>query len=64
MLNAPSVSKLIREGKTALLYNAMELNQQGGMQTMNRSLEALVEGGRITAEEASRFMVRRESRTS
>jgi twitching motility protein PilT len=62
LLNTPAIAKLIREGKTAQLYNTMEIQRQGGMQTMNHALEALVAKGVVAPNEAQRYMIRRESK--
>lgn len=62
LLNGPAIAKLIREGKTAQLYNAMELDRRAGVQTMNQALQSLVSRGIVLPVEAERYMVRRESR--
>jgi twitching motility protein PilT len=63
LLNSSAVSRLIRDGRTAQLYGAMELDSQRGVQTMNHALESLVSRGLVTMDEASRYMSGRESRT-
>lgn len=62
LLNGPAIARLIREGKTAQLYNAMELDRRAGVQTMNQALQSLVSRGIVLPAEAERYMVRRESR--
>jgi twitching motility protein PilT len=63
MLNNPAVARLIREGKTAQLYGAMEIDRQRGVQTMNEALDALVKRGVVAPTEAARYLIRYESRS-
>jgi len=49
MLGTPAVANLIREGRTAQLYSALQTGAQAGMQTLDASLARLLAAGRITA---------------
>jgi len=62
LTNNPAISRLVRDGKTAQLYGAIELDTgQYGFRTINQGLEALVAQGVISREEAHRHINRRES---
>ena len=50
-----AVRNLVREGKTAQLYSAMQAGRDAGMQTLEQSLRVLVERGEVAAEEARRM---------
>ena len=52
MLGTNSVRNLIREGKVAQMYSAIQMGQGLGMQTLDQSLMALVKSKRINAGEA------------
>jgi twitching motility protein PilT len=52
LVSTPSVRNLIREGKIAQLYSAMQTGSGAGMQTLDHHLSALVREQRITLEEA------------
>lgn len=62
LLNTPAVAAQIRDGHFDQIYSSLELDRASGMQTLNSSLEALVKAGRIDAELAARYLVKRESR--
>jgi twitching motility protein PilT len=51
MVGTPAVRNLIREGKVAQLYSAIQTGRGVGMQTLDQSLAALVEQGLIDAQE-------------
>ncbi|WP_333842017.1 type IV pilus twitching motility protein PilT [Limnohabitans sp.] len=51
MVATPAVRNLIREGKVAQLYSAIQTGRAVGMQTMEQSLSALVRQGLIDAQE-------------
>jgi twitching motility protein PilT len=51
MVATPAVRNLIREGKVAQLYSAIQTGRTVGMQTMEQSLSALVRQGLIDAQE-------------
>ncbi len=55
MLNTPTISALIREGKTNELIQFIEDGSIYGMQTFDQYLAKLCLDGRISAEEAKRF---------
>ncbi|HKK18614.1 MAG TPA: PilT/PilU family type 4a pilus ATPase [Opitutales bacterium] len=52
MVNTPAVANIIRDGKETGLESAMQAGRKKGMRTMNESLEALVEAGKITEDVA------------
>jgi twitching motility protein PilT len=52
MVATPAVRNLIREGKTAQLYSALQTGAQVGMQTLDQSLNALRLSGHISADTA------------
>jgi twitching motility protein PilT len=52
LIGTPAVRNLIREGKTHQVLSTMQVGQKVGMQTMEASLAALVQGGVIALGEA------------
>jgi len=52
MINTPTVSKLIEEGRTGQLYAAINEGGYWGMQTMNQSLVKYWRAGVLTLEDA------------
>lgn len=52
MLAGPTVSKLIEEGRSGSLYQAIAEDRFYGMQTMNEALLKLMQEGRILEEDA------------
>jgi twitching motility protein PilT len=52
MLSTPSVSNLIREGKTFQLPSVLQTSRKLGMVTMNDALIELVDSGQVEAREA------------
>jgi len=52
MVATPAVRNLIREGKVAQLYSALQTGAQVGMQTLDQSLQALRLSGQISADTA------------
>jgi twitching motility protein PilT len=54
--NTRAVSHLIREGRIEMLYNAMEVGRESGMQTMNQALRGLVDRGDVDPAEAARYV--------
>jgi twitching motility protein PilT len=50
LVATPAVRNLIREGKTHMIYSAMQAGGKYGMQTMDMSLAELVRRNRITYE--------------
>jgi twitching motility protein PilT len=60
LVGSPTVSALIREGKTAQLASVMQSGHAQGMQTMDMALERLLTQGKIAAEDALDRAVDRE----
>jgi len=52
MTVTPAISNLIREGKTHMIYNAIETGAKYGMMSMDKSLANLVRRGLVTYDEA------------
>ncbi|HOW27138.1 MAG TPA: type IV pilus twitching motility protein PilT [Elusimicrobiota bacterium] len=52
MVVTPAISNLIREGKTHMIYNAIETGGKLGMIPLDRALADLVQDGLIKAEDA------------
>ena len=52
MVATPAINNLIREGKTHMLYQAIDTGAKNGMISMDKALADLVKQGLITAEEA------------
>jgi len=52
MVMTPAISNLIREGKTHMIYNAIDTGAKQGMVSMDKALADLVRGNKITLEEA------------
>jgi twitching motility protein PilT len=59
LVNAPSVSNLIREGKTFQINSAMQTGRAHGMCTFDSSANDLLRRGLITREVANSFIGRR-----
>jgi twitching motility protein PilT len=52
MLGSNAIRHLIREGKVAQMYSSIQLSQQMGMQTLDQSLQSLVQRQLISLAEA------------
>lgn len=52
MVMTPAISNLIREGKTHMIYNAIDTGGKFGMIPMDKSLANLVKQGLVTYDEA------------
>jgi twitching motility protein PilT len=52
MIGTPAVRNLIREGKIAQMYSAIQTGQQFGMQTLDQCLADLVQRGIVSRDEA------------
>ncbi len=52
MIGTPAIRNLIREGKIAQMYSAIQTGQAVGMQTLDQCLTELVRKGVVTREEA------------
>jgi len=50
MLATPAIRNLVREGKTHMIYSAMQAGGAHGMQTMDQSLAHLVKAGKLRFE--------------
>src|SRR5699024_9519892 len=54
MIGTPAIRNLIREGKVAQMYSAIQTGQATGMQTLDQRLQELVRQGVVSPEEAKR----------
>lgn len=52
MIGTPAIRNLIREGKIAQMYSAIQTGQSAGMHTLDQNLQELLRKGVITKEEA------------
>ena len=52
MVGTPAIRNLIREGKIAQMYSAIQTGQGSGMQTLDQNLKELMAKGLINKEEA------------
>src|ERR1700693_6158530 len=52
MIRTPAIRNLIREGKIAQMYSAIQTGQGQGMQTLDQCLQELVQKGVVSREEA------------
>jgi twitching motility protein PilT len=52
MIGTAAIRNLIREGKIAQMYSAIQTGQQQGMQTLDQNLTEMLAKGVITKEEA------------
>jgi twitching motility protein PilT len=52
MIGTPAIRNLIREGKIAQMYSAIQTGQAQGMQTLDQCLTELMSKNLITKEEA------------
>jgi twitching motility protein PilT len=52
MIGTPAIRNLIREGKIAQMYSAIQTGQNAGMQTLDQNLQELLTKGVISKEEA------------
>lgn len=52
MIVTSAISNLIREGKTHMVYGAIETGAKFGMVTLDRSLEELVKAGKVKIQDA------------
>lgn len=53
LIGSRGLGNIIREGKTSMIPSYMQSGTGEGMQTMDQALMALVQSGRITAEDAA-----------
>jgi len=61
LIGNSALASMIREGKTYQIPNIMQVGQSQGMQTMDMSLERLVDKGTITAEVALEKAIDKET---
>ena len=61
MLGTAAIRNLIREGKIAQMYSAIQTGQSAGMQTLDQSLQELLGKGVISREEARYKAVNKET---
>ncbi len=61
LIGNSALASMIREGKTYQIPNIMQVGQSQGMQTMDMSLERLVEKGTISAEAALEKAIDKET---
>ncbi|MBI5597728.1 MAG: type IV pilus twitching motility protein PilT [Elusimicrobia bacterium] len=54
MVMTPAISNLVREGKTHMIYGAVDTGAKFGMQSMDQALGALVKQGLIDMDEAAK----------
>ena len=52
MIGTPAIRNLIREGKIAQMYSAIQTGQAAGMQTLDQNLQELLAKGVVSKEEA------------
>jgi twitching motility protein PilT len=52
MIGTPAIRNLIREGKIAQMYSAIQTGQSLGMQTLDQCLQEMVAKGMVSREEA------------
>lgn len=60
MIGTPAIRNLIREGKVAQMYSAIQTGQNMGMQTLDQCLAELRTKGVITGEQARRWATNKE----
>ncbi|MCH8931061.1 MAG: type IV pilus twitching motility protein PilT [Proteobacteria bacterium] len=61
MIGTPAIRNLIREGKIAQMYSAIQTGQGLGMQTLDQNLSELMQKGLINKEEARYRAVNKEN---
>ncbi|RJS94806.1 type IV pilus twitching motility protein PilT [Salinisphaera sp. Q1T1-3] len=61
MRGTPAIRNLIREGKIAQMYSAIQTGQTAGMQTLDQCLAELVRRGEVEREEARRRAANRDA---
>jgi len=61
MIGTPAIRNLIREGKVAQMYSAIQTGQSSGMQTLDQCLQELVQKSVVSREEARFRAVNKES---
>jgi twitching motility protein PilT len=61
MIGTPAIRNLIREGKIAQMYSAIQTGQSFGMQTLDQCLAELVQRGVVSRDEARSKAANKES---
>jgi twitching motility protein PilT len=61
MIGTPAIRNLIREGKIAQMYSAIQTGQAFGMQTLDQCLAELVQRGIVSRDEARSKAANKES---
>lgn len=61
MIGTPAIRNLIREGKIAQMYSAIQTGQSVGMQTLDQNLQDLFRKGMITKDQARLKAVNKEA---
>ena len=61
MMGTPAIRNLIREGKVAQMYSAIQTGQSAGMQTLDQCLQELVAKSVVSREEARFRAANKES---
>ena len=61
MIGTPAIRNLIREGKIAQMYSAIQTGQGNGMHTLDQNLAELMSKGLINKEEARFRAVHKEN---
>jgi twitching motility protein PilT len=61
MIGTPAIRNLIREGKVAQMYSAIQTGAQLGMQTLDQNLQDLVKRNIVSVEEARGKAMNKES---
>jgi len=61
MIGTPAIRNLIREGKIAQMYSAIQTGQGSGMYTLDQNLSELLAKGLINKEEARYRAVNKEN---
>ena len=49
-----AIANLIREGKSEQIFSQLQTGKEEGMQTMDDALQAAVQAGKVTAEDAAK----------
>ncbi len=61
MRGTPAIRNLIREGKTAQMYSAIQTGQAHGMQTLDQCLTDLLRRGLVGRDQARRYAVQKDA---
>ena len=61
MMGTPAIRNLIREGKVAQMYSAIQTGQSTGMQTLDQCLQDLVRRGVVARDEGARRAANRDA---